>query len=243
MKHVTRIIALIAVIYLLSFTIGHFKPSIPKVWDIEQLQSMHLPYADTSIKLGFITEDEYNKLPERVSYKSYPFYMPGSEPPGYYDSLSKLDPIINFREEDLKTEADWIKAGELIYELPMNFTPLDSQMLSLLPVLAARWRDAGIHGNKKGIIPFAVISIRKKGKPELGTESCSMCHTKQMPDDRLFKGGQGNFPSDLFRNIMAITHPNWLNTSPETRLKRFHDFNKRLYYTPCDHSFQYAEEW
>lgn len=203
---------------------------------------MHLPYADSSVKLGFITEEEYNKLPERVSYKTYPFYMPGSEPPGYYDSLSKLDPIINFRAADLETEADWINAGELIYELPMNFTPLDSQMLSLLPTLAAEWKEAGIRGNKKGIIPFVVISIRKKGKPELGTEACSMCHTKQMPDDRLFKGGQGNFPADLFRNIMTITHPNWQNTAPETRLKRFHDFNRRLFYTPWVHH-EYQEKY
>ena len=131
--------------------------------------------------------------------------MPGSEPKGYYDSLAQLDPVVNFKEEDLKTEADWIKAGELIYELPMNYFPLDSAMFSLLPAMAAKWKATGILANSKGIIPFVAISIRKKGKPELATESCGMCHTKQMPDDKLLKGGQGNFVADRFRNIMSFT--------------------------------------
>lgn len=236
------IMVLCSMLFFLSFAIRQFKPAIPKAWNIEQLKSMHLPYTDTSVKLGFITEEEYNKLPERVSYKTYPFYMPGSEPAGYYDSLSKIEPVINFNEEDLKTEADWIKGGELIYEMPMNYTPLDSSMLALLPVLAEKWKAAGIHANKKGIFPFIVISIRKKGKPELGTESCGMCHTKQMPDGQLFKGAQGNSMSDLFRNIMAITNPNFKHLSLETQLKQFDAFNKRLYYTPWVHN-EYQENY
>ena len=94
--------ALFGLILLLSSAIRQSTAPIPKVWDVEQLKSMHLPYADTSDKLGFITEDYYNQLPVRVSYKPYPFYMPGSEPPGYYDSLARLDPVVNFKEEDLK---------------------------------------------------------------------------------------------------------------------------------------------
>ena len=220
------------IISLLSFALDYFKPEIPKAWDVEQLQSMHLPYADTTIRLGFISEEAYNKLPERISYKTYPFYMPGNEPPGYYDSLSKLDPVINFNENELKTEAEWIKAGELIYELPMNYIPLDSNMLSLLPLMAEKWKASGIHANKKGIIPFVSISIRKKGKPELAAESCGMCHTKQMPDEQLLKGAQGNFVADRFRNIMAIVNMDAQKATPERRMQVFYAFNKRLYSTP-----------
>lgn len=226
------LIGLSIVLFFFSFTIGQFKPPIPKAWDIQQLKSMHLPYPDTSAKLGFVTEEYYNQIPVRVSYKSYPFFMPGKEPKQYYDSLAKLEPVINFREEDLQTEDDWLKAGELIYELPMTFIPLDSQMLATLPAIAERWQGAGIQANKKGIIPFVVISVRRKGKPELGIESCSMCHTKQMSDDQLFKGAQGNFTADRFRNIITTTLPNWQNATPEVRMQRFYDFVKSLYYTP-----------
>lgn len=226
------LLAILSITASFQFAIRQFRPAIPRAWKIEQVESMHLPYPDTTAKLGFVSEEAYNNLPERISYKTYPFYMPGSEPAGYYDSLSKLEPVINFREEDLKTEADWIKAGELIYDLPMNFTPLDSATRSLLPAMAAKWKAAGIHGNKKGIIPFVVISIRKKGKPEMGTESCGMCHSKQMSNDQILKGAQGNFMADMFRNTMATSNPNFQRLSPENKLKAFHAFNKRLYYTP-----------
>jgi hypothetical protein len=230
------LLALISILLTFSFAIKQFKPPIPKVWDVEQLQSMHLPYTDTSIKLGFLSEELYNQLSERVSYKTYPFYMPGSEPKGYYDSLLKLEPVANFKEEDLKTEADWVKAGELIYELPMNYFPLDSAMLSLLPAMAERWKATGINTNKNGIIPFVTISIRKKGRPELATESCGMCHTKQMPDGEMIKGAQGNFIADRFRNIMAVTNLEARKASPERKLKVFHDFVKRLYAAPWIHN-------
>lgn len=219
-------------VFLFSFIANRFEPEIPKVWDAAQLQSMHLPYPDTTVELKFISEEEYNKIRERVSYKTYPFYMPGSEPKGYYDSLAKLDPEINFSTEDLKTEADWIKAGEIIYDMPMVYTVIDSATLSLLPLWAERWKAAGIQGNSNGIIPFVSISIRKKGVIELGGESCGMCHTKMMPDDQLFKGGQGNFPADLFRNIRTINSPNFKNGAPEARAKQFISFNNRLYGAP-----------
>jgi len=217
---------------IVGFTITQTS-DIPKVWDMEQLQSMHLPYPDTSIKLGFISEKYYDQLPLRVAYKTYPFYMPGSEPAGYYDSLTKLDPVINIDVKDLKTEADWIKAGEVIYELPQNFMPIDSAMLANLPLYAKKWQATAIvAANKKGIIPFLAVSIREKGKPELGFNSCGMCHSKLMPNDQLLKGAQGNFVADKFLNIMITSNPNFAKMSPENRLKVFHDFNQRLYYTP-----------
>lgn len=244
MKKKIWIVLIIATsaIFLFSFVIRRFEPDIPKVWDAEQLQSMHLPYPDTTVELKFISEEEYNKLKERISYKRYPFYMPGSEPKGYYDSLAKLDPVINFSTQDLKTEEDWIKAGEIIYDMPMLYTVIDSAMISLLPLLAEKWKAAGIHANKKGIIPFVSINVRKKGIIELGGESCGMCHTKMMPDDQLLKGGQGNFLADLFRNIRSINSPNFKNASPEDRIKQFHAFNNRLYGAPWIKN-EYLEEY
>lgn len=231
MKGKISIVLMLLLFVIVGFTIIQTY-EIPKVWDVEQLESMHLPYPDTSVKLGFFSEEYYNKLPERISYKTYPFYMPGNEPKGYYDSLDKLEPVENFNVKDLKTEADWIKAGELIYELPQTFLPLDSSTRALLPLYAKKWQATGILANRKGIIPFWVITIRKKGKPELASNSCGMCHTKQMPDDQLFKGAQGNFVADRFGNIVATSNPRFEKSSPENQLKVFHNFNQRLYYAP-----------
>ena len=215
-------IVLVAMLSLVivGFTITQTS-DIPKVWDMEQLQSMHLPYPDTSIKLGFISEKYYDQLPLRVAYKTYPFYMSGSEPAGYYDSLAKLDPVINFDVKDLKTEADWIKAGEVIYELPQNFMPIDSAMLANLPAYAKKWEATDIvDANKKGIIPFLSVSIREKGRPELGFNACGMCHSKLMPNDQLLKGAQGNFVADRFLNIMITSNPNFAKMSPENHTSK-----------------------
>src|SRR6185503_5322318 len=38
--------------------------------------------------------------------------------------------------------------------------------------------------------------IKEKGKGELGTISCALCHTRVMPDGTVVKGAQGNFPCE-----------------------------------------------
>jgi mono/diheme cytochrome c family protein len=45
-----------------------------------------------------------------------------------------------------------------------------------------------------GVLPFLHYVIRQKGKVELGSFSCAMCHTRVMPGGALLKGAQGNFP-------------------------------------------------
>src|SRR5262249_24060549 len=47
-----------------------------------------------------------------------------------------------------------------------------------------------------GVLPFFRYVIRKKGVIDVGVLSCAMCHTRVMPDGRVLKGAQGNFPFD-----------------------------------------------
>jgi hypothetical protein len=49
---------------------------------------------------------------------------------------------------------------------------------------------------KDGVIPFVAYVIREKGKIELGTFACAMCHTRVLADGTIIKGAQGNFPTD-----------------------------------------------
>ena len=74
------LLAILSVVSLFSFTIGQFKPDIPKVWDVEKIESMHLPYPDTNAKVIALSEEYYYQIPERVSYKTN---LPG------YDVLSR----------------------------------------------------------------------------------------------------------------------------------------------------------
>jgi hypothetical protein len=176
---------------VLNFNSGTVSP-IPKTWDVEKLHTQHLPYPDTTMVAEPVSEDYYYALPVRVAYKMYPFYMPGKEPKGYYEWLRKQDPEIIFNAADIKTEADWIKAGETIYDMPEELRVMDSAFLATFPFLEKHWR-AFIPTTKDGIIPFLSIVVREKGRIELGSRACGMCHTKIMPDGSLLKGGQGNF--------------------------------------------------
>ena len=98
-------ILLVAVILSFRFNSGSV---IPRTWDIKRLHSMHLPFPDSSIKTNPVSEEYYYQLPEYVAYKTYPFYMPGNEPKGYYEWLGKQEPEIIFNPADLKTDSDSI---------------------------------------------------------------------------------------------------------------------------------------
>ncbi len=189
--------SILLVTTLLSFAISE-NEEIPKLWDMQKLRSAHLPLVDTSIHVEPIAEELYNKIPKRVAYKTYPLYMPGREPKGYYEWLLSQDAEIVFDASKIKTEADWIKAGELIYDMPQGyFTIVDSSRnLDLLSIITKEMQDSHELADPNGIFPFVKLVVRKKGTIEMGDQSCASCHNKLMADGSILKGGQGNSSFD-----------------------------------------------
>ena len=231
MKRNTYIVlsGLALVVTTLSFSFN--KADIPKVWDIERIKSMHMPMPDSSEVMSPVSEEYYYNLPERVAYKAYQFYMPGKEPKGYYEWLRQQQPEIIFNAADLKTEDDWIKAGEIIYDMPEVYEPIDSAYLALLPELEKHWRKF-IPTTKEGVIPFLSIVVREKGRLELGSRTCGMCHTKVMPDGDLLKGGQGNF---IFTNYLVslLRVQRDVRKVPDSLIQlRINAFNRLLFQAP-----------
>ncbi|QNA43911.1 hypothetical protein [Lacibacter sediminis] len=188
---------IIAGLFLVSFGLNNMN-DIPILWEISKLKSAHLPLVNKSIEVHPIAEDIYKKIPERTAYKTYPFYMPGREPKGYYEWLLKQEPELVFDVAKLKTEEDWIKAGELIYEMPQNFDRFIDSAVNMeeLQGMAAFMTSIHMPVSKDGTIPFFQIVVRKKGKIEVGTFACGNCHNKVMPDGSVVKGAQGNYPFD-----------------------------------------------
>ncbi len=185
---------------LLSFGV-HKINDIPKLWDMEKLRSAHVPLVDKSIHVEPIAEKLYNKIPERVAYKTYPLYMPEREPKGYYEWLLKQNPEIIFDASKIKTEDDWVKAGEIIYDMPQGIGFLMDSLLnrSQLENRAELYRSMHVPVTKDGILPFFSLVVREKGRIEIGSMSCGSCHNRVMSDGTVLKGGQGNFPfDDLF---------------------------------------------
>ena len=171
-----------------------WSPAIPKTWDDEAMRTLELPLADPSASPKHVSAEYYYRIPVRPIYKSYPVYHPSKEPPGYLESLAKQAPELTFDPSKLATERDWIRAGELVFDAPIEF--VDGELLNTLVRTASWYEKNGVPVTKDGVFPFMTYVVREKGKVELGILSCAMCHTRVMPDGRTIKGAQGNFPDD-----------------------------------------------
>jgi hypothetical protein len=172
-------------------TNGTFTAAIPKTWDDEAMESVELPLADPARSPVHVSSEYYYRTPERPLYKSYPVYAPGKEPPGYQEWLKQREPEIAFDASALKTEEDWIKAGELVFDAPIFY----GAVVQASQVRDPAWYEkTGTPVAKDGTVPFFHYVVKEKGKVELGSVSCAMCHTRVMPDGMVIKGAQGNFP-------------------------------------------------
>jgi len=171
-----------------------WSPTIPRTWDDEALQSLEIPLAHPEVSPKYVSSNYYYRMPVRPIYRSYPVYHPGKEPAEYMNRLKQQEPQIIFEVSKLKTEQDWIKAGETVFDAPIEFVS-SGQLFS--GVRDTAWYEKNhVPTTKEGILPFMRYVVREKGKVELGILSCAMCHTRVMPDGNVIKGAQGNFPDD-----------------------------------------------
>jgi hypothetical protein len=168
--------------------------SIPRTWDEEALRSLELPLARPDVSPVHVSSDYYYRMPVRPIYKSYPVYRPDREPPDYFKRLAQQEPEVAFDERALTTEQEWIDAGRSVFMAPIE---LESSGQLFSGVRDLRWYQRNhVPVTRDGVLPFMRYVVREKGKVELGTLSCAMCHTRVMPDGTTITGAQGNFPDD-----------------------------------------------
>src|SRR6476620_5472109 len=98
-----------------------FQPTIPKTWNDPDVVALEVPLANPRFSPVHISGDAYYRIPARVFYKNYPVYHPDREPAGYMEWLRTQEPEIAFDAGKLKSEDDWIKAGELVINSPVSF--------------------------------------------------------------------------------------------------------------------------
>jgi hypothetical protein len=179
-----------------------YRPEIPKTWDAVALASLEVPHPDPRYSPVAVPVEYYYRVPVRPVYKTYPVYAPGREPAHYVEWLEKQEPEIIFDPARLRSEADWIRAGELVFDAPFGF----NFVITLADVRSAEWFEhVQPPLTKTGVMPFATYVIREKGKIELGTFACAMCHTRVQPDGTMIKGAQGDFPIDR-ANAFGFRH-------------------------------------
>jgi len=216
-----------------------WKPDIPKMWVDEEIAELELPLADPIGSPKHVSAEYYYRIPVRPIYKSYPVYAPSHEPPGYIDRLKRQEPEIVWGKDKndiehappLKTEADWISAGEIVFDAA---TIYDGITIAAEVGQPDWYSKTGVLQTRDSVMPFYRYVIREKGKLELGGLACMSCHTRVMPDGATLKGAQGNFAFDRVRayasrsgrftpaEVRAIEWglfaASWLRPDPNARL-------------------------
>src|SRR6266700_2548591 len=101
-----------------------FHPVIPRTWDDEQIASLEVPLANPVDSPKHVSADYYYRIPARTVYRQYTVYPPEHGPKDYFNWLRQREPEIVWGEDKdgtrhappLKTEEDWIKAGEIVFD-------------------------------------------------------------------------------------------------------------------------------
>ena len=105
-----------------------YTPKIPKVWDEAMVASMELPLAPPAPRPVHVPAGWYYSIPVVTIYKSYPLTMPGKDIAEYQKWLEQQEPEIAFDAAKLKTEADWIAAGKLVFDTSLDRRPAPSPL-------------------------------------------------------------------------------------------------------------------
>ena len=194
--------------------------TIPKTWDEVAIKKNHLPPPDPSVVVQYASEEYYNALPNHVITKTFPVYVREFEKPGYIDSLRQLKTEIAFDPTKLKTQQDWIKAGELVFNWPAVFR-LAKEKTSVLS--AESFKKSG-RLTKEGDYPANRYLLDEKGNLLLGSLSCAACHTRILESGEVVPGAQGN----VFNTV------NFANAVKTGRIPFpvLQDGSFRLYYAP-----------
>jgi hypothetical protein len=169
-------------------TAQEFRPSIPRAWSDSETGSFELPLARPDSSPRYPPEKEYYAMPVRPVYRTYPFYAPDKEPPGYWESLQQKEPEVLFDPAKLKTKEDWIRAGELVFDQPIVFAPPQRERYR------GNYRAVPMPATPDGIVPGWAYVVRKKGVVEFSAGSCAECHVRVMPDGSALRGAQTNLP-------------------------------------------------
>jgi hypothetical protein len=221
------VVSLLAYGLALTLRAQEAGPAIPRTWDEQAIAALEVPLANAAFSPRQITSDYYYRMPVRPIYKTYPVYPPGAEPEGYIDWLRTQEPEVVFDAAALRTEEDWIRAGELVFDAPVTFEDIAASP-ARFPEFYAK---SGVRLAADGTLPYKRYVVRKKGVVEMGNLACGQCHTRVMPDGVVIKGAQGNFPEGHFfaarpRRLLAAGRP------PEDVLARVRVALRQLYGAP-----------
>jgi hypothetical protein len=169
---------------------------IPKTWEAEALHDMELPRAGLDQPVRHAPLSFYNQVPILPIARGYAVYHPDREPKGYLDSLRQKEPeTVTFDPKQFRTDADWVKAGELVFHAPDS-----GRGPSVADVHNPAWYTQGLDVPvaADGTLPGFRYVIRKQGEVSIEGANCARCHTRVLRSGpqagMVVTGAPSNFP-------------------------------------------------
>jgi hypothetical protein len=160
-------------------------PRVPKVWDEVALADWATPIAGLNVRpTNMSAKDYYAMAVENL--RTYPVYFPGREPDGYWEMLKRVGPQPLIEPDKLTTEADWIKAGQRVFDEADHL-----HLRSLDATLITKARSAEFFKGAEPLPDGTVPSMRwvpTKNGVALGFSNCSNCHVLPLPNGTRIPG-------------------------------------------------------
>jgi mono/diheme cytochrome c family protein len=139
------------------------------------------PIAGLNVRPTHMSAEEYYALPIE-NLRTYPVYVPGREPDGYWEMLQHVSPQPLIEPAKLKSEADWISAGRRVFEeadIP-HLRTLDPKL-----ILAVRnpdtFKQAQVRPLADGTVSD-VLWVPTKNGIALSFPNCANCHELRQSD-------------------------------------------------------------
>lgn len=142
---------------------------IPKAWDPQALTRQLTVKRPAP---AYLPAETYYKIPERQIYKTYPVYRPDKEPENYIPFLSAQNPEIVFNLASLKSDFEWLQAGEAVFSSATDTSLLTPDDLRNPEV----WKRFNLQVDGEGALAGWRYVIRKRAKIELAPTLCGSCH-------------------------------------------------------------------
>jgi mono/diheme cytochrome c family protein len=176
---------------------GEAPVRVPKLWDAAALADWATPLAGLGEPPTLISEAEYYAMPVD-DLLTDPVYLPEREPPGYREALIARGPKRLIEPEKLKTRADWIEAGRVVFEAldtPSSRSDDPAVLAHFTDAKAvAAFRDASHDvATADGILLDYRWVVDRDRKLKLSLSSCYGCHTRLMPDGSVIVGAPSNY--------------------------------------------------
>ena len=158
---------------------GVFAPTMPKTWDVTALEDWATPVAELNVRPTHMSAKDYYSMPVE-NLRTYPVYFPDREPDGYWEMLQGVGPKPLIEPEKLKTEADWIEAGRIVFD-----EVDDLHLRTFAPELIAAARSPKTFENRQALPDGTVSDLRwvaTKDGVALSIPNCASCHLQRLPD-------------------------------------------------------------